>query len=65
LQEFANITHATTAHAYSLSKFIFFYALQDDASFDIVSYINKEFFSEVWLSLVHYRCGRVGEATAP
>ncbi|KAG1144790.1 hypothetical protein G6F37_006611 [Rhizopus arrhizus] len=64
LEKFVNITHTTTTHPYSLSKFIFLCALQYDSNFDIGSYINKEFFSEVWLSLVHYRCGRVGEATA-
>ncbi|KAG1461109.1 hypothetical protein G6F46_005044 [Rhizopus delemar] len=64
LEAFANTTHATTTHAYSLSKFIFLCALQDDANFDIGSYINKEFFSEIWLSLVRYRRSRVGEATA-
>jgi hypothetical protein len=37
---------------------------EDDSNFDIASYINKEFFSEAWLSLVRYRRGRVGEATA-
>ncbi|KAG1146988.1 hypothetical protein G6F37_004412 [Rhizopus arrhizus] len=41
LEEFVNIIHATTTHAYSLSKFIFLYALQDNGNFDIVSYINK------------------------
>jgi hypothetical protein len=63
LEELVNIIHATTTHTYSLSKFIFLCALQDDDKFDIASYIKKEFFSEVWLSLVHYRHGRVGEAT--
>ncbi|KAG0742847.1 hypothetical protein G6F57_010250 [Rhizopus arrhizus] len=63
-EEIVNIIHATTTHAYPLSKFIFLCAIQDNASFDIASYINKESLSEVWLSLVDYHCGRVGEATA-
>jgi hypothetical protein len=64
LEDFVNIIHATTTHAYSLSKFIVLCALQDDDNFDIAAYINKEFFSEIWLSLVRYRRGRVGETAA-
>ncbi|KAG1145270.1 hypothetical protein G6F37_005698 [Rhizopus arrhizus] len=37
LEELVNIIHATTTHAYSLSKFIFLCALQDDGKFDIAS----------------------------
>jgi hypothetical protein len=37
LEEFVNIIHATTTHVYSLSKFIFLCALQDDGKFDIAS----------------------------
>ncbi|KAG1166720.1 hypothetical protein G6F46_009216 [Rhizopus delemar] len=47
LETFLNFIHATATQVYSLSKFIFLCALHDDASFDIASYINKEFFSEV------------------
>ncbi|KAG1463640.1 hypothetical protein G6F46_003649 [Rhizopus delemar] len=63
-EEFVNTIHATTTHAYSLCKFIFLCAIQDGASFDIASYINKEFFSEELLSLVNYRRGCVDVATA-
>jgi hypothetical protein len=62
LEDFVNIIHATTTQTYSLSRFIFLCTLQDDDNFDIAAYINKEFFSEVWLSSVSYRRGRVGEA---
>lgn len=51
-------------YAYSLSKFIFLCSLQNNDNFDIAAYINKEFFSKLWLSLVRYRCGRVGEVIA-
>ncbi|KAG1046527.1 hypothetical protein G6F43_010993 [Rhizopus delemar] len=64
LEEFVNIIHTTIMHVCSLSKFIFLCALQDDASFDIASYDNKEFVSEVWSFLISYRRGRVGETTA-
>ncbi|KAG1290082.1 hypothetical protein G6F66_008950 [Rhizopus arrhizus] len=62
LEELVNIIHATATHTYSLSKFIFLCALQDDDNFYIAAYINKEFFSEIWLFLMHYHRGRVGEA---
>ncbi|KAG1049652.1 hypothetical protein G6F43_008032 [Rhizopus delemar] len=37
LGKFVNIIHATTTHAYSLSKFIFLCAHQDDGKFDVAS----------------------------
>ncbi|KAG1181426.1 hypothetical protein G6F46_011169 [Rhizopus delemar] len=63
LEDFVNIVHTSTTHDCSLSKFVFLCTLQDDDHFDITAYVNKEFFSDVCLSLVRYRRGRVGETT--
>ncbi|KAG1135469.1 hypothetical protein G6F37_012803 [Rhizopus arrhizus] len=64
LEGFVNIIHPTKTHAYSMSQFIFLCGLQGDPNSDITAYINKEFFSEVSLSSVRYRCNRVGDAAA-
>ncbi|PHZ12603.1 uncharacterized protein RHIMIDRAFT_237523, partial [Rhizopus microsporus ATCC 52813] len=57
LESFVERVHTITMHAYSFSKFIFLRELQD-MDFDIQEYINKNFFKEVWLSLVDYSRGR-------
>ena len=57
LESFVERVHTTTMHAYSFSKFIFLRELQD-MNFRIQEYINKDFFKEVWLSLVNYSRGR-------
>lgn len=63
MKDFVNIVHTPTTHDCSLFKFVFLCTLQDDDHFDITAYVNKEFFSDVCLSLVCYRRGRVGETT--
>ncbi|KAL4213416.1 hypothetical protein AB4K20DRAFT_1819555 [Rhizopus microsporus] len=57
LESFVECVYTTTMHAYSFSKFIFLRELQD-MNFRIQEYINKDFFKEVWLSLVNYSRGR-------
>ncbi|KAG0786634.1 hypothetical protein G6F16_008592 [Rhizopus arrhizus] len=57
----AKIDYPEEGHSLAKGAFPF---EEDDSNFDIASYISKEFFSEIWLSLVRYRRGRVGEATA-
>lgn len=64
LVEFVITVNNVTTHAYSLSKYIFMRAIQEDKNFDISQYINRSFFAEVWLKLTRYARTRVGERTA-
>ncbi|KAI7893160.1 uncharacterized protein EV154DRAFT_159693 [Mucor mucedo] len=57
LHNFVRVVHTTTKHAYYFSKYIFLNELQADPQCDLKEYINKEFFAEVWLSLVDYTKG--------
>ncbi|KAG1436521.1 hypothetical protein G6F56_013526 [Rhizopus delemar] len=50
LEQFVATVSIITNHAYSFSKFIFLRELDNGTDFDMASYINKDFFSEVWLS---------------
>ncbi|KAI7896240.1 uncharacterized protein EV154DRAFT_435263 [Mucor mucedo] len=51
LEEYVVTVHNITTHAYSLSKYIFLRAIQEDENFDIRQCINCDFFAEVWLKL--------------
>ncbi|KAG1450752.1 hypothetical protein G6F56_008256 [Rhizopus delemar] len=62
LEQFVTTVSITTNHAYSFSKFIFLRELDNGTDFDMASYINKDFFSEVWLSLIDYTRKRVRAA---
>ncbi|KAI7897312.1 uncharacterized protein EV154DRAFT_392771, partial [Mucor mucedo] len=57
LHNFVRVIHTTTNHAYYFYKYIFLNELQADPQCDLKEYINKEFFAEVWLSLVDYTKG--------
>ncbi|KAG2193488.1 hypothetical protein INT47_005013 [Mucor saturninus] len=64
LEEYVVTVHNITTHAYSLSKYIFLRAIQEDENFDIRRCINRDFFAEVWLKLTRYARGRAGGRTA-
>ncbi|OZJ06846.1 hypothetical protein BZG36_00040 [Bifiguratus adelaidae] len=64
LQEFVTTVHTTTFHAFSFAKYIFMAELDEHPEFDMAPWINKDFISEIWLSLVQYQEGRVRERTA-
>ncbi|KAI8050429.1 hypothetical protein BDF22DRAFT_604219, partial [Syncephalis plumigaleata] len=53
LRHLVNTVHTTTFHAYSLSKYIFLSGFEGSASFEFKKYVHKDFFKEVWLSLLN------------
>ncbi|KAI8054313.1 hypothetical protein BDF22DRAFT_775088 [Syncephalis plumigaleata] len=53
LRHLVNTVHTTTFHAYSLSKYIFLSEFEGNASFEFKKYVHKDFFKEVWLSLLN------------
>ncbi|KAG1457607.1 hypothetical protein G6F56_006577 [Rhizopus delemar] len=62
LEQFVTTVSITTNHAYSFSKFTFLHELDNGTDFDMASYINKDFFSEVWIALIDYNKERVRAA---
>lgn len=43
-----------TIHTYQLARYIFVHELASDCNFDIEDFVNKEFFTEVFLALIKY-----------
>lgn len=66
LHELVSITNTLVAHTFAFSKYIFLKELEEDLSFDLNDYIRKEFFVEVFLSLIvrNNRPGRLLVKTA-
>ncbi|CEG82902.1 hypothetical protein RMATCC62417_16893 [Rhizopus microsporus] len=52
LHELVNITNTLVTHMFAFSQYIFLKELEEDFNFDLSDYIRKEFFVEVFLSLI-------------
>lgn len=66
LHDLIDTTHKLVTHTYLFIKFIFIEALEEDDAFDLNSYVNKNFFVEVFLALTDRkeRSGTLKEETA-
>ncbi|GAA5805808.1 hypothetical protein HPULCUR_011334 [Helicostylum pulchrum] len=53
LHEFVDIVNKVVSHTFTFTKYIFVKELAVNIGFDLNSFVNKNFFVEVFLSLVH------------
>ncbi|ORE17717.1 hypothetical protein BCV71DRAFT_286726 [Rhizopus microsporus] len=62
LHDLVDLTNKVVTHTFAFSKFIFLKEITSDANFDLGNHINKNFFVEVFLSLL-LRQSRDGSVT--